>query len=289
MNRCLLNGAGLAFAFALGIAEVPAQQRTTTPENQRTTTPEAQRQTQPAQSQQATQTGTMTSQSFVQQAAQWNDGEIELARLAMTRARSDDVKDYAEDLIKDHTKANDKLREYATKNGFTLRVSNTSSSTSASTSSSSTSSSTRTPQGSELSPAERAPQRSESGQPGRGDSSSTQAGQPGQQGRTDSSTTRTPATGATAASQQQPTAQEQTRELSAKSAAEFDKSYIQMMVDNHQRAVTMYERQHQTKLGDKDLQEFIEDELDRQKDHLEKAREIQTDLDKDLGFGPADK
>ncbi len=60
-------------------------------------------------------------------------------------------------------------------------------------------------------------------------------------------------------------------------------AYIQMMIDDHQKAVTMFERQQTAKLGDSDLQDFIEDQVAVLRKHLNKARDIQKDLKEDSG------
>lgn len=52
--------------------------------------------------------------------AQQNLAEIELAKLAQTKAQSDSVRSYADRMLTDHTKALDDLRQLAQQKGVTL-------------------------------------------------------------------------------------------------------------------------------------------------------------------------
>jgi putative membrane protein len=60
---------------------------------------------------------------FVREAAQGGMAEVELGKLAVQNASSDDVKKFGQRMIDDHTKANDKLKEVASKEGITLPTS----------------------------------------------------------------------------------------------------------------------------------------------------------------------
>jgi len=57
---------------------------------------------------------------FVREAAQGGMAEVELGKLAVQNASSDDVKKFGQRMIDDHSKANDKLKEVASKEGITL-------------------------------------------------------------------------------------------------------------------------------------------------------------------------
>jgi putative membrane protein len=58
--------------------------------------------------------------TFVKKAAQGGMAEVELGKLAVKNASSEAVKEFGERMIKDHTKANMKLKEIAAKAGFDL-------------------------------------------------------------------------------------------------------------------------------------------------------------------------
>lgn len=57
---------------------------------------------------------------FMMQAASGGMAEVALARLATERAASDAVKQYAQHMIDDHTRANDELMQLAASKGVTL-------------------------------------------------------------------------------------------------------------------------------------------------------------------------
>jgi putative membrane protein len=57
---------------------------------------------------------------FMMTAAMGGMAEVEMARLALQRASSDTVKQYAQHMLDDHTRANDELMQIATSKGVTL-------------------------------------------------------------------------------------------------------------------------------------------------------------------------
>jgi putative membrane protein len=198
----------------------------------------------------------MTAQSFVQEVAKSNEKEIEITRMAATRASSGEVKKYAEQLTADHTKALETLRQYAAKKGITL--------------STQTASVDPTPQG--LSP---------TGQPAREPA-------PGRGGRDTAPPSIQPGPGETAprnsgASQSQ---DPQMKELSAKSGAEFDKAFVQLMVENHRKGVSLFEQQEKAKLGDAELQGFIRNTLPVLRRHLTMGVDLQKQLSGDAKAAP---
>jgi putative membrane protein len=257
MNRSSIACTALALALALYASDGRAQQRPPSPSTSPqtnpppTTTPGTQKS--PSTSSQPG--GTITAESFVQEVAQDYQKEIEVSRLATTKAQSKDVKDYAKQLVDDHTKGLEKLRKYASEKSIALR-------TAAGTTTDRPASTSGAPAGRN----EPAP----GGHPGDKDSP-----QPGQTGH-EPSTSRPSSSGTYGEG-----ASAQMRELSAKSGAQFDKAYIQMMVDDHQKAVSLFERQHDAKLGDSELQSFISDQQGTLKKHLNKAKDIQKDLEKE--------
>lgn len=74
----------------------------------------------------ASNTGSRTSsltskdQKFVREAAQGGLAEVELGKLAAEKASSDQVKKFGQRMADDHSKANDELKELASKNGIQL-------------------------------------------------------------------------------------------------------------------------------------------------------------------------
>lgn len=72
----------------------------------------------------------MTTESFVKKVAGDNQMEIDMARTASSRAKSPQVKDFAQQLIKDHTNSLDALKKYASRHNVSLPTGSTASSSS---------------------------------------------------------------------------------------------------------------------------------------------------------------
>ena len=58
--------------------------------------------------------------AFLRQAAEGGLAEVQLGELAQQKAESPEVKQFAERMVTDHTKANDQLKQVATKEGITV-------------------------------------------------------------------------------------------------------------------------------------------------------------------------
>jgi putative membrane protein len=61
--------------------------------------------------------------AFVMKAAKGGMQEVELGQLVSQKAQSDDVKQFAQRMVQDHTKANDELKSLAQQKGVTLPTS----------------------------------------------------------------------------------------------------------------------------------------------------------------------
>ena len=59
-------------------------------------------------------------QKFLMMAAQGNLAEIQMAQMAKQKSQSNEIQNYAQRLIEDHTKANEQVMQIATKKGLTL-------------------------------------------------------------------------------------------------------------------------------------------------------------------------
>jgi putative membrane protein len=70
-----------------------------------------------------TNTLAVKDRQFIEKAASGGLAEIKMARLALDKAQSNDVRTFAQRMIDDHSKANDRLKEIAAKNGMMLPTS----------------------------------------------------------------------------------------------------------------------------------------------------------------------
>jgi putative membrane protein len=68
----------------------------------------------------AAQTLTTDEQTFVQKAAAGNQAEIKLSQLALERATSSEIKQFAQTMVTDHTKSSSLLKPIASDNGLVL-------------------------------------------------------------------------------------------------------------------------------------------------------------------------
>ncbi|HMJ06969.1 MAG TPA: DUF4142 domain-containing protein [Chthoniobacterales bacterium] len=64
-----------------------------------------------------TATATATEKTFIMKAANGGMTEVELGKIAAEKGGSDEVKDFGNQMVKDHSKANDDLKEVAGKMG----------------------------------------------------------------------------------------------------------------------------------------------------------------------------
>ena len=62
----------------------------------------------------------MSDQKFVEEAANGGMMEVAVGKLAQQKSSNDAVKQFGEKLVQDHTKANDQLKEAASKAGITV-------------------------------------------------------------------------------------------------------------------------------------------------------------------------
>ncbi|HEX4773600.1 MAG TPA: DUF4142 domain-containing protein [Bryobacteraceae bacterium] len=105
--------AGIALAQAPGGAPPPSSPRASTPDTQRS--PEMNGTQSPD-----TSMTKMDDKRFVKDAAIGGMAEVELGKLALQKASRDDVKQFAQKMVDDHSKANDQLKQVASKANITI-------------------------------------------------------------------------------------------------------------------------------------------------------------------------
>jgi putative membrane protein len=62
----------------------------------------------------------MADQKFIKDAAQGGMSEVDLGRLAVEKGSSEEVRKFGQQMVDDHSKANDRLKELATSKGINL-------------------------------------------------------------------------------------------------------------------------------------------------------------------------
>lgn len=67
-----------------------------------------------------------------------------------------------------------------------------------------------------------------------------------------------------------------TDRLNAAGTRQFDRAYLELMVENHQKGIGEFERMQSTAKGE--LKEFIDEKLPVMREHLQKAEELLKDL-----------
>ncbi len=126
MKRFVVAGAfavaGLVLpGYALAQQNVPpAGQPTTIGRHQAGTSGQTESAPKGKTSKSARRTETRSDGTFVKQAAEGGLAEVELGKLATQKASSDDVKKFGQRMVDDHSKANDQLKDVASKKNITL-------------------------------------------------------------------------------------------------------------------------------------------------------------------------
>jgi predicted outer membrane protein len=198
---------------------------------------------------------------FITDAAHGGMAEVALGRLALERASSDEVKQFAQRMIDDHTRANEELMKLASSKGVTLPKGHghTTQGDTSQGMTQTTSSTTGTQ------PAREQPQ---SGQP---QSGQQQSGQ--QQG-----TARQDTAGAQSTDASRPMLDKKHQavmdRLSKLSGAEFDREYMRAMVKDHSDAVEMFQRES-TRGKDAEVKAWATSTLPTIQEHLRLARELE--------------
>jgi len=119
MRRYLLTAA-VACALALP-ATANAQSSAQPPAKPQTTKPETTKPSKPAGSQSTAASGlSAADQAFAKEAAIGGMAEVDLGKLAASKATNPDVKQFGQRMVDDHGKANDELKSWASQKNLTL-------------------------------------------------------------------------------------------------------------------------------------------------------------------------
>jgi putative membrane protein len=210
---------------------------------------------------------------FIMETAHNGMAEVMLGRMASERASSDEVKQFGQRMVDDHTKANQELMQLASTKGITLPamtdMGGSMTSTGATSGTGTTMSNTQT---------------SASGSQATGSTGQTSGSQTS--GSTDRSGTGMQTSGSTTGMSGQgtgahgghmmgPKHQKLMDRLSGLSGAEFDREYMKQMVKDHEDAVSDFQKQS-TRGKDSDIRAFAARTLPTLQEHLRMAREIDS-------------
>lgn len=189
---------------------------------------------------------------FVMEAAHGGMMEVELGRLATQKAMSDEVKQFGQRMVDDHSKANDELMQLASSKGIMMNHSMGSDSTAASSTDSKMSDSNTQSSGSNT---------QASGSDNRASGSNTMSGQGSNASGDDAKMMKKH--------------QEMVNKLSALSGAEFDRKYMEEMVKDHEKDVAAFQRES-TSGSDADLKAWAAKTLPTLREHLQLARDTEA-------------
>jgi putative membrane protein len=184
-------------------------------------------------------------QQFVRHALTDGQNEIRLGELALKKSEDPQIKSFAQEMVQDHSKANTELREIAQRKGFDVPAENYDTAAGTATS--------RRPTGDES-----APDSPAVGSEDRPQDTSKRAKNVEPNDDADVAEERTPASA---------------RRLEGLSGAEFDRSFVKVMVDDHKKAVSSFESASKY-LADSELKAFASKTLPTLRMHLEHAQRL---------------
>lgn len=179
---------------------------------------------------------------FVMEAAHGGMMEVALGRMAVDKASSPDVKQFAQRLVDDHSKANDELRELASQKGIVI------------------------PTGEHAMMSDM-----KMSHPTTTDGSSSSAG--GSSSTSSASSGTMSSASSTDSHSAHKSMMKQHDKLSKLSGADFDREYMSLMVKDHTKDVKEFE-DASTKAKDADLKAWASKTLPTLREHLQMARDI---------------
>ena len=179
---------------------------------------------------------------FIMEVAHGGMMEVDLGKVAAQKGMSDEVKQFGQRMVDDHTKANDELMQLASSKGVMMNhPAMTGTGTSGTDSQMSASSATQTSGG-----------------------SNTMSGQ-----------SQSSSNAMSDDAKMMKKHQEMVSKMSALSGAEFDRKYMDQMVKDHEKTVSLLERES-TKGSDADVKAWAAKTLPTVREHLQMARDIET-------------
>ena len=192
-------------------------------------------------------------QRFVQEAAEGGKAEVALGNLALQRAASDDVKQFAQRMVDDHSKANQELMELASQKNISIPHSSDAKAATGGVKDTVTGvrDAARDPRAVAKEGHTQADQQTASGRPATGDAAAMSG---------DSLTGKH---------------RQLYDRLSRLSGAEFDREYMKEMVKDHNKTVSEFEKASQ-KSQDADLKAWVAKTLPTIREHQQMARDTSS-------------
>lgn len=182
---------------------------------------------------------------FITKVAEGNEKEVAMAQLAAQRASSSEVRTYAQRLVSDHEKLKTDLAQLAQRKGITL---------------------------------ESGKSMHHSGLGMAGDTETSAARASGAAGTADTPagsglTTDSTRSNAGAMASDEATSDRHYRSLAKKTGRDFDKEFVEMMVDDHKKDVKLFEKEAKD-ANDSDVRAFAASHLATLQAHLDQANSL---------------
>jgi putative membrane protein len=194
--------------------------------------------------------------SFVKKAAEAGMAEVEMGHVALKQASNEEVKQFAQRMIDDHSKANTELMQLAQSKGITLPAPHNMGT--GSQDNTANSSDSITPTGQHIT-----------------GTTVQQNEKTATQQHNDKTATGMTNTDSSKAMKGKDDHKKMGDKMSKLSGAEFDREYMKHQVEDHDKAVALFERQAK-KGKDAELKAFAERTLPTLKEHQQMARDIHS-------------
>ena len=204
--------------------------------------------------------------NFIHSAAITNGMEIESGQLAQTKARSSDVKAFAGRMVADHTKAMDQLKVLADRKNVELPMMTDMNKNMVSADNT----------GTTTKPDEESKYGSQS-RPGRDITGNDAAGSASNTGNTPKSSGTTQST--TGDNEMYVNHRNNLNKLEQRTGADFDREYMKMMVKDHAKAITLFEKASGN--SDAEIKAFAEQMLPTLRKHEADSKSLQGSLKKE--------
>lgn len=206
--------------------------------------------------------------TFVEDAAMASQAEIKMSELAVTQSTNASVKELAQKLIDDHTKAFESLKEIATSKGIMLPFESVGSTgTTGKTGKTGGSGASGTGSSDTTAIGDATKEEAGMGEPAAANEGRFGAGDPMPMGTGEKNVYSTLST----------SAQKKYDELAKLSGEKFDKQYLGTMVDAHKKSIKLFEKE--SKSGqDAELKTFATNTLPTLKQHLDMAESVEREV-----------